>query len=64
MLSSLDHNYLQRLVESSPDIVIAVNRDGTIIFYNDGARGNCATPGQIIGQKITVSTRRRKRRAA
>jgi PAS domain S-box-containing protein len=52
---SLDHNYLQSLVESSPDIIIAVDRDGTIIFYNDGARKNLHYSAQeIVGQKITV----------
>ncbi|GIW41346.1 MAG: hypothetical protein KatS3mg076_1923 [Candidatus Binatia bacterium] len=29
--------YLERLIESSPDIVVAVDRSGTITFYNDGA---------------------------
>ena len=42
---TLDDNYLQRLIESSPDIVIAVDREGTIIYYNDGARAEiCASP--------------------
>src|SRR4029077_16750434 len=55
MLSSLDHNYLQSLVESSPDIIIAVDRDGTIIFYNDGARKNLRyTAEEMVGQKITT----------
>jgi PAS domain S-box-containing protein len=50
---TLDQNYLQRLIESSPDIVIAVNRDGTIIYYNDGARRNLRySSKEIIGQKI------------
>ncbi|HTM09423.1 MAG TPA: response regulator [Verrucomicrobiae bacterium] len=35
---SLPADYFQKLVESCPDIIIAVNRSGTIIFYNDGAR--------------------------
>ena len=35
---SLPSDYFQKLVESCPDIIIAVNRSGTIIFYNDGAR--------------------------
>src|SRR6266851_2487088 len=53
MLSSLDHNYLQSLVESSPDIIIAVDRDGTIGYYNDGARKNLHySPQEIIGQKV------------
>jgi len=29
--------YFERLLENSPDIVIAVDRRGQIIFYNDGA---------------------------
>jgi PAS domain S-box-containing protein len=50
---TLDDNYLQRLIESSPDIVIAVDRDGIIIYYNDGARRNLRyTAAEIIGQKI------------
>ena len=35
---TLDQKYLKTLIESSPDIIIAVDRDGTIIYYNDGAR--------------------------
>src|SRR6202162_3008309 len=55
MLSSLDYNNLKSLVKSSPDIIIAVDRDGTIIFYNDGARKNLHYSAQeIVGQKITV----------
>ena len=51
---TLDQNYLRRLVESSPDIVIAVDRDGTIIYYNDGARRNLRySSEEIIGQKVT-----------
>jgi PAS domain S-box-containing protein len=51
---TLDQNYLQRLIESSPDIIIAVDRDGTIIYYNDGARRNLHFSQQeIIGQKVT-----------
>ncbi|HTT77789.1 MAG TPA: response regulator [Candidatus Binataceae bacterium] len=50
---TLDDNYLQRLIESSPDIVIAVDREGTIIYYNDGARRNLRfTALEMIGQKI------------
>jgi PAS domain S-box-containing protein len=55
MLSPLDHNYLQSLVESSPDIIIAVDRNGTIIFYNDGARKNLRySAEEVVGKKITV----------
>jgi PAS domain S-box-containing protein len=52
---SLDNNFLQSLVESSPDIIIAVDREGTIIFYNDGARKNLHySADEIVGQKITT----------
>jgi PAS domain S-box-containing protein len=51
---TLDQNYLKRLMESSPDIIIAVDRDGTIIYYNDGARRVLRfTSEEIIGQKVT-----------
>ena len=51
---TLDENFLHRLVESSPDIIIAVDREGTIIYYNDGARQNLHfSPAEIIGQKVT-----------
>jgi len=50
---TLDQNYLKTLIESSPDIIIAVDRDGTIIYYNDGARRNLHYgAGEIIGQKV------------
>jgi PAS domain S-box-containing protein len=50
---TLDQNYLKTLIESSPDIIIAVDRDGTIIYYNDGARRNLRySAGEIIGQKV------------
>jgi PAS domain S-box-containing protein len=50
----LDPKYLQRLIESSPDIIIAVDRDGTIIYYNDGARQSLGfTSEEIIGQPCT-----------
>ena len=29
--------YFERLLETSPDIVVAVDREGIVIFYNDGA---------------------------
>jgi PAS domain S-box-containing protein len=52
---ALAESHLRQLVESSPDIVIAVDRSGTIIFYNDGARENLGyAPDEIIGQKVTM----------
>jgi PAS domain S-box-containing protein len=51
---SLEKKYLRRLIESSPDIVIAVDRDGVVIYYNDSARRSLHYgPGEIIGQKVT-----------
>jgi PAS domain S-box-containing protein len=50
----LDQKYLQRLVEISPDIIIAVDREGTVIYYNDGARTNLQyTQEEMIGQNVT-----------
>src|SRR5579862_7614028 len=49
---SLDQKYIQRLVESSPDIIIAVDSGGTIVYYNDGARKSLQYGGQeMIGRK-------------
>ncbi len=51
---SLDKNYLQRLVESSPDIIVAVDSHGLIIYYNDGARRSLHYgPAEIIGERVT-----------
>src|SRR5215471_17830613 len=50
----LDPKYLQRLVESSPDIIIAVDREGTVTYYNDGARQNLGfDANEVIGQPCT-----------
>ena len=37
-VSRLPTIYFEKLLESSPDIVVAVDIHGTISFYNDGAR--------------------------
>jgi PAS domain S-box-containing protein len=51
---TLDESHLRRLLESSPDIVIAVDREGTVIYYNDGARKNLRySADEIIGQKVS-----------
>ena len=51
---TLDQNCLRRLIESSPDIIIAVDRGGTIIYYNDGARKSLRySSKEIIGQPFT-----------
>lgn len=45
--------YLEQLIESSPDIVVAVDRLGLIIFYNDGAEKNLGyTAAEILGQHV------------
>jgi PAS domain S-box-containing protein len=49
---SLDQKYIQRLIESSPDMIVAVDSDGTIVYYNDGARKSLHYTGQeMIGRK-------------
>ncbi len=55
-LAGLHHfppEYFERLIESSPDIVVAVDRSGGIMFYNDGAEKNLGyTAAEILGQKV------------
>jgi PAS domain S-box-containing protein len=52
----LDTKYLQRLVETSPDMIIAVDREGVISYYNDGARQNLGyAPEEVIGKPCTDS---------
>jgi PAS domain S-box-containing protein len=47
--------YFEKLLESSPDVVVAVDIEGTIIFYNDGARKTLAySPEEIMGQHVTL----------
>ncbi len=50
---SLAVQYFQKLVESCPDIIISVDRYGTITFYNDGARQNLGfSPEEVLGKKV------------
>jgi PAS domain S-box-containing protein len=52
---SLPVQYFQKLVESCPDIIIAVDRDGTITFYNDGARQNLGfTSEEVLGKNVLM----------
>jgi PAS domain S-box-containing protein len=52
-MSSLDHKYLERLVESSTDIIVAVDTLGVVTYYNDGARESLHyTAEEIIGQSV------------
>jgi PAS domain S-box-containing protein len=52
-LNHFPSEYFERLIESSSDIVVAVDRAGTIIFYNDGAEKNLGyTAAEILGQNV------------
>ena len=45
--------YFQKLVESCPDIIIAVDKQGTVVFYNDGARQNLGfTEEEMLGKSV------------
>lgn len=47
-------HYLEQLIESSPDIVVAVDRAGTIVFYNDGAEKNLGySAAEILGENVS-----------
>ena len=47
-------HYLEQLIESSPDIVVAVDSTGMIVFYNDGAEKNLGYTGaEILGDNVT-----------
>jgi PAS domain S-box-containing protein len=50
---SLFPQYFQKLVESCLDIIIAVDKQGTITFYNDGARQNLGfSPEEVLGKNL------------
>jgi PAS domain S-box-containing protein len=53
-VSRLPPVYFEKLLENSPDIVVAVDRRGTIVFYNDGARSTLGyAPDEVMGQPVT-----------
>jgi len=53
-LKELPKVYFERLLESSPDIVVAVDRKGTIIFYNDGAKQLLGySAKEMLGQHVS-----------
>jgi len=54
----LDKEMLERLIEASPDIVVATDEDGTVQYYNDGARENLGYSGATSPR----STRRSRKR--
>jgi PAS domain S-box-containing protein len=46
--------YFEQLLENSPDIIVAVDRQGIITFYNDGARQTLGyTPADVLGEHVT-----------
>jgi len=54
-LDKLPPSYVERLVESSADIVIAVDRKGSIIYYNDGAERNLGySAAEIRGKHVEL----------
>jgi len=45
--------YFERLLESSPDIVVAADHTGTVIFYNDGAKQILGySPEEVLGEHV------------
>jgi len=53
-VSGLPVIYFEKLLESAPDIVVAVDRQGIVGFYNDGARQTLGyTPNEVLGQHVT-----------
>jgi len=52
---ALPRIYFEKLLESSPDIVVAVDREGSIVFYNDGARQTLGyTSEEVRGKPVTM----------
>ena len=50
---ALPVQYFQKLVESCPDIIIAVDKQGIITFYNDGARQNLGfNEEEVLGKNV------------
>ncbi len=50
---ALDKATLERLIEASPDIVVATDAEGNVQYYNDGARENLGyTREEIIGHHV------------
>jgi PAS domain S-box-containing protein len=50
---ALPGQYFQKLVDSCPDIIISVDKQGTITFYNDGARQNLGfSYEEVLGKNV------------
>ncbi|MFQ5668372.1 MAG: PAS domain S-box protein, partial [Candidatus Binatia bacterium] len=53
-LAKFPPHFLEQLIESSPDIVVAVDRAGVVVFYNDGAEKNLGyTAAEILGKHVS-----------
>ncbi len=52
-MKELPKVYFERLLESSPDIVVAVDKDGKVIFYNDGAKRTLGySEEEVLGRPV------------
>lgn len=53
VLRELPKIYFERLLETSPDIVVAVDRKGVIVFYNAGAEGSLGYQAEeVLGTPV------------
>ncbi|MBM4270105.1 MAG: response regulator [Deltaproteobacteria bacterium] len=54
-MSALPLIYFERLLEDSPDIIVAVDRHGRIIFFNDGARTALGySSSEVLGRHVQM----------
>ncbi|MEO6027366.1 MAG: response regulator [Candidatus Binatia bacterium] len=54
--------YFEKLLENAPDIVVAVDRQGLIVFYNDGARQTLGyTSEEVLGKPVMILYQSRDR---
>ena len=54
-MATLPKVYLEHLAEISPDIIVAVDRGGSIIFYNDGARRILGySSAEVLDRHVTL----------
>ena len=52
---ALPRIYFEKLIENSPDIVVAVDREGSIVYYNDGARQTLGyRSDEVRGRPVTL----------
>jgi PAS domain S-box-containing protein len=53
-MPQLDKASLEKLIEASPDIVVATDENGEVAYYNDGAQESLGySREEIIGQHVT-----------